>query len=75
MIVAWPFPPVAETPVGAFGTVAGTIELLVADNVLVPNAFVAVTVNVYVVPLFNPVIVIGDDPPYAMKPPTFEVTV
>ena len=46
MIVAWPFAAVAETPVGALGIVAGVIELLVADAVLVPYAFVAVTVQV-----------------------------
>jgi len=36
---------------------------------------VAVTVNVYVVPFVSPVIVIGDEPPVAVKPPMFEVTV
>jgi hypothetical protein len=34
------------TLVGAFGVVAGVIELLVDDEGLVPFAFVAVTVNV-----------------------------
>jgi len=34
-------------------------ELLVADGVLVPTAFAAVTVKVYVVPLAKPVTVIG----------------
>ena len=74
-IVASPFPRTAVTLVGAPGTVAGTTELLVDEGVLVPAAFVAVTVNVYVVPLVSPVIVIGEDPPVAVKPPTFEVTV
>ena len=74
-IVAWPLPPVALTFVGASGTVAGVIELLVPESVLVPTAFVAVTVNVYVVPLLNPVIVMGDAPPVAVNPPLFEVTV
>ena len=46
VIVACPLPAVAMPIVGAFGTVAGTIELLVADGVLVPMPFVAVTVNV-----------------------------
>jgi hypothetical protein len=55
--------------------VAGTIELLDADAVLVPAALVAVTVNVYVVPLVSPVTTSGDEPPYAVKPPTFDVTV
>jgi hypothetical protein len=35
----------------------------------------AVTVNVYVVPLVRPVTVIGDEPPVAVKPPVFELTV
>jgi hypothetical protein len=34
------------TLVGASGTVAGTTELLVPDEVLVPTLFVAVTVKV-----------------------------
>ena len=75
MIVACPFPAVAVPIVGAFGVVAGTTELLVPDAVLVPNAFVAVTVNVYVVPFVRPVMVIGDAPPVAVKPPTLDVTV
>jgi hypothetical protein len=62
-------------PVGAFGTVEGVTALVVADAVLVPTAFVAVTVNVYVVPFVRPVMVTGDDPLYATNPPTFEVTV
>jgi hypothetical protein len=57
---------VPETEVGAFGIVAGTIELLVADAVLVPATLVAVTVNVYTVPFESPVIVIGDEPPVAV---------
>jgi len=43
--------------------------------VLLPIAFVAVTVKVYVVPLLNPVIVIGDAPPVAVNPPLFDVAV
>ena len=68
-------PAAALTPVGALGTVAGTIELLVPEAVLVPTALLAVTVNVYVVPLVRPVIVIGDEPPVAVKFPTLELTV
>jgi hypothetical protein len=34
------------TLVGAFGIAAGTTELLVPDDILVPTEFVAVTVNV-----------------------------
>ena len=44
--VALPFPATADTLVGASGFVAGTTELLVPEIVLVPTAFVAVTVNV-----------------------------
>ena len=68
-------PPVAETPVGAPGTVIGVTELLETEAVLVPTAFVAVTVNEYVVPFVKPVMIIGEEPPYAVKPPVFEVTV
>ena len=46
VIVAWPFEAVALMLVGASGIVAGVIELLVADAVLVPSALVAVTVKV-----------------------------
>ncbi len=70
-----PFPAVAIPIVGAPGAVAGTIELLVAEDVLVPYAFDAVTVNVYVVPFERPVTVIGDAPPVAVNPPVFEETV
>jgi hypothetical protein len=75
VIVAWPLPVVAVTEVGAFGVVAGTTELLVPDNALVPIPFVAVTVKVYVVPFVRPVIVIGDVVPVAVKLPMFDVTV
>jgi len=75
VIVASPLPPTAVTLVGASGAPAGTTELLVPEEVLVPRALVAVTVNVYVVPFESPVIVIGDEPPVAVKPPVFEVTV
>jgi hypothetical protein len=44
--VAWPLPATALMLVGAFGTVAGVTELLVADGTLVPAKFVAVTVKV-----------------------------
>ena len=73
--VASPLPRVAVPIVGASGTVAGTTELLVPDEELVPTAFVAVTVKVYVVPLVNPVTVKGEAPPVAVKPPGLEVTV
>jgi hypothetical protein len=75
VIVAEPFPDVALTDVGAFGTVEGVTELLVTDAVLVPVAFVAVTVKVYAVPFVSPVTVIGEPVPDAVKLPMFEVTV
>ena len=46
LIVACPFPAVANTPVGASGVVAGVTLLLVPEDVLVPNPFTATTVNV-----------------------------
>jgi hypothetical protein len=61
--VALVSPILAATFVGASGAVAGVTEFEALDAVLVPTALLAVTVNVYVVPLFNPVIVIGDEPP------------
>ncbi len=75
MTVAWPLPRVAVPIVGASGAVAGVMVFVVAEGVLVPIAFVAVTVNVYEVPLVRPVTVIGDDPPVAVKPPVLEETV
>jgi hypothetical protein len=70
-----PFPLVAVPTVGAPGTVAGTTELLVPEAMPVPTLFVAVTVKVYVTPLVNPVIVIGEAPPVAVIPPGLDVTV
>ena len=46
LTVACALPAVAVTPVGAPGTVAGVTLLDGADAGPVPNAFVAVTVNV-----------------------------
>ena len=48
---------VADTTVGAFGTVDGTAMFEAFDAVLVPALFVAVTVNVYEFPLVRPLIV------------------
>jgi hypothetical protein len=75
VIVACPSPRVAVPMVGASGTAAGVAEFEALDAVLVPTLFVAVTVNVYAWPLVSPVTVIGDEPPYAIKPPVFDVTV
>jgi len=75
VIVASRLPAMALTLVGALGAVAGVTELLVADGILVPTAFVAVTVKVYVVPFESPFTVMGLPVELAVKPPTFEVTV
>ena len=64
---------VADTPVGADGSVV--MEDDAEDALDVPYAFVAVTVNVYDVPLVNPEIVIGDVLPVPVKPPGELVTV
>lgn len=61
--------------VGAPGTVTGVTEFDTLEAELVPTSFVAVTVNVYAVPLARPVTVIGDAPPDAVNPPGFDVTV
>jgi hypothetical protein len=66
---------VAVPIIGASGTVAGVTEFEALEAVLVPMAFVAVTVNVYVVPFVRPVTTSGDAPPVAVKPPVFEETV
>jgi hypothetical protein len=50
-------------------------ELLAEDAGDVPIAFVAVTVNVYAVPLLKPETVIGLEPPDAVTPPGLDVTV
>jgi hypothetical protein len=75
LIVACVLVAVAVTPVAAPGAETGVTEFDAVDAVLVPTAFVAVTVKVYAVPVFNPVMMIGDEPPVAVKPPTLEVTV
>ena len=54
---AWAFPGVAATAVGTPGAVLGVVALLASDSGEVPIALVAVTVNVYVVPLARPVTV------------------
>ncbi len=46
-----------------------------ADAGPVPTALVATTVKVYVVPLANPVTVIGEPAPEAVMPPGLELTV
>jgi hypothetical protein len=68
-------PAVAETPVGASGTVAGVTAAEGELELLSPTEFVATTVKVYGVPFVNPVTVMGEDEPLAVKPPGEEVTV
>ena len=65
---------VADGEVGASGTVAGVTGLEEAEAAPVPAAFVAVTAKVYGVPFVRPITVIGDDVPFAVKLPGFEVT-
>ena len=66
---------VATIPVGAVGTVTGVTALDSADGRLVPIAFVAVTVNVYAVPLTRPATAIGELVPVTVAPPGSPVTV
>jgi len=54
----------AVTRVGESGTVAGTAAADAVEAVEVPEAFVAVTLNVYEVPLVRPVTVHGFDRPH-----------
>jgi hypothetical protein len=68
-------PGVATGEVGAPGTVAGVTALEVSEGAPVPTAFVAVTVNLYEVPLVRPVTVIGVVAPVPVKLPGCEVTV
>jgi hypothetical protein len=73
-MVACPLPLATLPIVGASGAVAGVIESLAVEAVLVPYALVAVTVKVYVVPLESPVTIIGEELAVAVWPP-LEVTV
>ena len=75
VMVTWPLPGAALRLVGGFGTVAGTTLFEGADGRLVPITLVAVTVKVYVVPLFSPVTVIGDEAPVAVTLSGLDVTV
>src|SRR5665648_799197 len=57
LTIAEAFPGVANTAVGAPGTVLGVTTALATDAGEVPTLLVAVTVNVYAVPLASPVTV------------------
>ena len=72
---ALPLPRVAVPIVGAPGRVAGVTLFDAADAEPVPTLLVAVTVNVYAVPLVNPLTVIGLAEPVPVIPPGLEVTV
>jgi hypothetical protein len=68
-------PAVAVPIVGAPGTVAGVTLLEDADAGPVPTELVAVTVNVYAVPLVKPATVIGLTVPVWVFPPGEDVAV
>jgi hypothetical protein len=59
----------ATTPVGAPGTVFGVTAVEAAEDTELPDAFVAITVNVYAVPFINPVTFIVVVVPVPVKPP------
>ena len=74
--LALALPAVATTPVGAPETVAGVTAALAVDAAEVPTILVAVTVNVYEVPLVSPVIVALVAPVVVtVLPPGIAVTV
>ncbi len=78
LTVAWPLPGTAVTAVGAPGAVPAAVGVTgvdAADDGPVPMALVAVTVNVYAVPLVSPVT--STDVPLAgvVTPPGDLVTV
>ena len=75
LTVALPLPCIADTFVGAPGTVLGVTEFDGADAGPVPPVFVAVTVNVYGVPFVKPGTVIGLPMPLTCIPPGLDVTV
>jgi hypothetical protein len=66
-------PGVAATPVGAVGVVAGVTGAEATDAGPVPAAFVAVTVNVYGLPLARPVTVQERGPPVVQVLPSGEL--
>ena len=66
-------PRVAVGLAGADGTVLGVTAFDAALAAPVPMAFVAVTVNVYAVPLVRPVTVSGDAAPVPVAPPGLAV--
>jgi hypothetical protein len=75
LTVAARLPAAAETAVGAPGTVPGITLVDGADAGPVPAELVAVTVNVYAVPLVRPPTTSGLAEPDAIRPPGLEVAV
>jgi hypothetical protein len=68
-------PGIADTSVGAPGTIAGVTGVDGSEDRLVPLEFVAVTMKVYAVPLVRPVTVSEVAVVVAMIPPSDEMTV
>jgi hypothetical protein len=68
-------PGVTMPIVGAPGTVRGVVEDDALEAMPVPATFVAVTVNVYAVPLVRPVTTTGEVAPVPVIPLGFDVTV
>ena len=77
MTVAEPLPRVATRPVGAPDTAATRKLFDPAEGALGPKAFVAVAVQVYVLPFVRPVTTIGLPAPVAepVAPPSDEMHV
>jgi len=75
LTTACALPAIADTAVGAPGTVAGVTEFEGDDAGPVPIALVAVTVKVYGVSFVSPVTVTGLPAPAAVTFPGFDVTV
>jgi hypothetical protein len=75
LTVAWRLPAVAVTPVGASGGPVGVTILDAVEAGPVPNALVAVTVNVYEVPLVSPLTtaLLAEPPAVPIIPPGEEV--
>jgi hypothetical protein len=65
---------VAETEVGAPGTVDGTAAAEASEAEPVPDTLVAVTVNEYEVPLVRPITVHEVEAVVQVNRPGFEVT-
>jgi hypothetical protein len=73
--VAWAAPETPTTEVGAPGTASGVTEPEDADDELLPTALVAVTLNVYGLPLVSPLTVQLVVAVVQVNPPGEEVTV